>query len=164
MRIVSGSRGGRLLKAPPGRSTRPTPDRVREALFSILGDRVPGARFLDLFAGTGANGLEALSRGARTAVFVECARAALAVLRENIARLELEAQSEVLTGELPGALSRLAALDERQARVVELRFFGGLTMEQVAEVLGISKRSAESDWTMARAWLHRELKQAGEAT
>ncbi len=108
MRIVSGSRGGRLLKAPPGRSTRPTPDRVREALFSILGARVQGARFLDLFAGTGANGLEALSRGARSAVFVESARAAVAILRENITRLEFEAESDVVASPLPGALSRLA--------------------------------------------------------
>lgn len=107
MRIVSGSRGGRLLKAPHGRSTRPTPDRVREALFSILGDRVPGARFLDLFAGTGANGLEALSRGAENAVFVESARAALSVLRENIARLEFDDRCVVVARPLPGALSRL---------------------------------------------------------
>ena len=110
MRIVSGSRGGRLLKAPHGRNTRPTPDRVREALFSILGDRVADACFLDLFAGTGANGLEALSRGARKAVFVESARAAMVALRENIERLEFVEECEVINRPLPGALSRLVTL------------------------------------------------------
>ena len=70
MRVIAGRLGGRRLKAPPGRVTRPTSDRVREALFSMLGD-VHGASVLDLFAGTGALGIEALSRGAQTAVFVE---------------------------------------------------------------------------------------------
>lgn len=83
MRVVAGSRGGRRLTAPPGRSTRPTSDRVREALFSSLGE-LDGARVLDLFAGTGAVGLEALSRGAAEAVFVEQGRAATTVLRRNI--------------------------------------------------------------------------------
>ena len=64
MRVIAGRYGGRRLQAPPGDATRPTSDRVREALFSILGDRVEGARVLDLFAGSGALGLEALSRGA----------------------------------------------------------------------------------------------------
>ena len=71
MRIVAGTHGGRRIEAPKGRAVRPTSDRVREALFSILGDRVQGARVLDLFAGTGALGLEALSRGAASAVFVD---------------------------------------------------------------------------------------------
>jgi 16S rRNA (guanine(966)-N(2))-methyltransferase RsmD len=108
MRIVSGSRGGRRLKPPPDRAIRPTPDRVREALFAILGSRVPGARFLDLFAGTGANGLEALSRGAREACFVEASKSAVALIRENIGRLEFDAQCTVVTGVLPAALARLA--------------------------------------------------------
>ena len=63
MRVIAGRWGGRRLQAPPGRSTRPTSDRVREALFSVLGDRVVGARVLDLFAGSGALGLEALGLG-----------------------------------------------------------------------------------------------------
>ncbi len=92
MRIVAGRFGGRRLSAPPGRATRPTSDRVREALFSILGEAVPGARVLDLFAGSGALGIEALSRGASSATFVERAPAALRVLRGNLAALGLEAQ------------------------------------------------------------------------
>jgi len=102
-------------------------------------------------------------------VLVESARAHKAAKRGGGAkRLTIDAnvadgEPAVDVSDLDGALARLAALDERQARVVELRFFGGLTMEQVAEVLGVSKRSAEADWAMARAWLHRELKRAGDS-
>jgi 16S rRNA (guanine966-N2)-methyltransferase len=83
MRIVAGRFGGRRLSAPPGRGTRPTSDRVREALFSILGP-LAGARVLDLYAGSGALGIEALSRGAASAVFVERDARAAAVLRSNL--------------------------------------------------------------------------------
>jgi 16S rRNA (guanine966-N2)-methyltransferase len=86
VRIVAGAWGGRRLTAPAGDTTRPTSDRVREALFSALGP-LEGAVVLDLFAGTGALGLEALSRGAARAVFVEQDRRALAALRANVAAL-----------------------------------------------------------------------------
>ena len=92
MRVVAGRWGGRRLAAPPGAATRPTSDRVREALFSILGDRVQDARVLDLFAGTGALGLEALSRGAAEATFVESRAPALHVLRANLEALGAEAE------------------------------------------------------------------------
>jgi 16S rRNA (guanine966-N2)-methyltransferase len=87
MRIVGGAWGGRRLQAPPGDATRPTSDRVREALFSILGERVAGARVLDLFAGSGALGLEALSRGAAEATFVDSAAAPVRALRANLESL-----------------------------------------------------------------------------
>ena len=90
-RIIAGHFGGRRIEAPPGTGTRPTSDRVREALFSILGARVAGARVLDLFAGSGALGLEALSRGAAAVTFVESAPAALRALRANVAALGAEA-------------------------------------------------------------------------
>jgi 16S rRNA (guanine966-N2)-methyltransferase len=90
MRVVAGEFRGRPLKAVPGRDTRPTSDRVREALFSVLGERVEGARVLDLFAGTGALAIEALSRGGAGAVLVEQAAAAAAVIRENLRALGLE--------------------------------------------------------------------------
>ena len=83
MRVVAGEFRGRRLQAPRGRSTRPTADRVREALFSMLGD-VSGARVLDLYAGSGALGIEALSRGAASAVFVERDAAAVAAIRRNL--------------------------------------------------------------------------------
>jgi 16S rRNA (guanine(966)-N(2))-methyltransferase RsmD len=84
MRVIAGTWGGRRLQAPPGDATRPTSDRVREALFSVLGARVDGARVLDLFAGSGALGIEALSRGAAAATFVDSAPAALKALRANL--------------------------------------------------------------------------------
>ena len=84
MRVIAGSARGRRLKAPPGRGTRPTSDRVREALFSSLRDEVPGAVVLDLFAGTGAVGIEALSRGAAAATFVESDLGVVRVLTENL--------------------------------------------------------------------------------
>ena len=87
MRIVAGKWGGRPLRAPRGRSVRPTTDRVREAVFGILGDRVDGASVLDLFAGTGAMALEALSRGAAGAVLVESSPGAFEALKANVAAL-----------------------------------------------------------------------------
>jgi 16S rRNA (guanine966-N2)-methyltransferase len=90
MRVVAGRFGGRRLTAPPGRATRPTADRVREALFSILGP-LDGLRVLDLFAGSGALGIEALSRGARHGVFVERSARAAAAISANLAALGIEA-------------------------------------------------------------------------
>jgi 16S rRNA (guanine966-N2)-methyltransferase len=90
MRVVAGELKGRQLRALPGRRTRPTSERVREALFSVLGQRVEGAWVLDLFAGTGALAIEALSRGARGAVLVEQSAGAAGVIRENLRALELE--------------------------------------------------------------------------
>ncbi|MGO9961079.1 MAG: 16S rRNA (guanine(966)-N(2))-methyltransferase RsmD [Solirubrobacteraceae bacterium] len=90
MRVIAGEYGGRELIAPKGRETRPTSDRVREAVFSILGD-LSGARVLDLYAGSGALAIEALSRGAATATMVDSSRAAIATIRRNLERLDLSA-------------------------------------------------------------------------
>jgi 16S rRNA (guanine966-N2)-methyltransferase len=87
MRVIAGTYGGRRLQAPPGTDTRPTADRVREALFSILGERVRDARVLDLFAGSGALGIEALSRGAAEATFVDKAPAAIRAVAANLEAL-----------------------------------------------------------------------------
>ncbi|HUK66374.1 MAG TPA: 16S rRNA (guanine(966)-N(2))-methyltransferase RsmD, partial [Anaeromyxobacteraceae bacterium] len=104
MRVIAGTYGGRRLKAPRGRTTRPTSDRVREALFSMLGE-LEGARVLDLFAGSGALGIEALSRGASRAVFVERDEAALRALRENLAALAIAPQAaDVRHGDARAAL------------------------------------------------------------
>ena len=92
MRIVAGRWGGRRLTTPKGLATRPTADRVREALFSILGDRVQDARVLDLFAGSGALGLEALSRGAAEVTFVDSAAASVAAVKANLEALGGEAE------------------------------------------------------------------------
>ena len=88
MRVIAGTLKGRRLQAPKGDATRPTSDRVREALFSILGDVVQDAAVLDLFAGTGALGIEALSRGAASAQFVDSATPAIEVLQRNLQGLD----------------------------------------------------------------------------
>jgi len=90
VRVVAGKWGGRTIRAPRGTSVRPTTDRVREAVFSMLGDGAEGSVVLDLFAGTGAMAIEALSRGAAGAVLVESSPAALGALRANLASLEAE--------------------------------------------------------------------------
>jgi 16S rRNA (guanine966-N2)-methyltransferase len=92
MRVIAGRYRGRRLQAPRGAATRPTSDRVREALFSVLGDRVEGGRVLDLFAGSGALGIEALSRGAAHATFVDNAPAALRAIRANLEALDADAE------------------------------------------------------------------------
>ena len=89
MRVIAGKAKGRRLKSVPGTGTRPITDRAKSALFSILGADVANARFLDLFAGTGGVGIEALSRGAAEVVFVEQGRAALRTIRENLAHTGL---------------------------------------------------------------------------
>ena len=110
MRIVAGTYGGRRITAPPGGDTRPTSDRVREALFSVLGPSVQGARVLDLFAGSGALGIEALSRGAVRAVFVERSHKAAAAIRANLESLGIDA--EVRTVDARAALRSASARRE----------------------------------------------------
>jgi 16S rRNA (guanine966-N2)-methyltransferase len=114
VRVIAGSLGGRRLAAPAGHGTRPTSDRVREAIFNILGPPPEGARVLDLFAGAGGLGIEALSRGAAHAVFVDQAKAALRCLRDNLAALGLTAATRIVAGDARRALEdldRAAAAD-----------------------------------------------------
>lgn len=108
IRVIAGEFRGRRLGVPAGARVRPTADRVRESLFNILGETVAGTRVLDLFAGSGALGIEALSRGAREVVFVERDPRALASLRGNLERLGLDRRSEVMRGSVLASLrSRL---------------------------------------------------------
>ncbi len=97
--MIAGELRGRRFATTPGRTTRPTADRVRESMFGLLGSTPEGARVLDAFAGSGALGIEALSRGATHVVFVESARPALRVLRANLAALNLAARSTVRAGD-----------------------------------------------------------------
>jgi 16S rRNA (guanine966-N2)-methyltransferase len=109
MRVIGGAHRGRRLVAPRGTATRPTLGRVREALFDILGPGVRDSRVLDLFAGTGAVGIEALSRGAARVVFVERDRAALGALRRNLAALATPRErARVVAGEALAVLPWLA--------------------------------------------------------
>lgn len=95
MHVIAGSAKGRRLLTPKDHSVRPTSGRVKEALFSILQVHVPGARFLDLFAGTGAIGIEAISRGAAHVIFVEPSPSSLRLLRQNVERCGMAAQATI---------------------------------------------------------------------
>ncbi|NLI80743.1 MAG: 16S rRNA (guanine(966)-N(2))-methyltransferase RsmD [Deltaproteobacteria bacterium] len=108
MRIVAGEFRGRRLDSPRTRKIRPTPDRVREALFSMLAQELPGAKVLDLFAGTGALGLEALSRGAAFSVFVDNDPEALRLIYSNIRRCGVEVRTRVIAAPAEAALSLMA--------------------------------------------------------
>ena len=98
MRVIGGEFRSRRLKSIPGLATRPTPDRLRETLFDILQSRIEGAIFVDAYAGTGAVGIEALSRGAAHAYFLEKNREALEAIRENLASLGIEKRATVVPG------------------------------------------------------------------
>ena len=96
MRVITGTARGVQLKTPEGLTTRPTSDRVKEALFSIIHFEIPGARVLDLFGGTGQLGIEALSRGAASAVFVDAGEPACRLIRENLKRTRFEREGKVI--------------------------------------------------------------------
>jgi 16S rRNA (guanine966-N2)-methyltransferase len=150
MRVVAGAYGGRRLAAPDGSATRPTSDRVREALFSVLGTSVEGARVLDLFAGSGALGIEALSRGAASAVFVDRAPRAIGAVRANLAALgidadvrRIEARAWLRTASARSEAYDLVFLDPPYRRAAEL---GREFSEGLAAVLAPGARVVtESD-------------------
>jgi 16S rRNA (guanine(966)-N(2))-methyltransferase RsmD len=107
MRIIAGLYKGRKLNPPSDRSVRPTPDRVKEALFSILGGHVENAVVLDLFAGSGNLGLEALSRGARKCYFADSSRDSIRLLHVNVAHCKADATSHIMQGDYRNALAQL---------------------------------------------------------
>ena len=119
MRIIAGVFKGRRLATPRGATTRPTADQVRIALMDTLGPRLPDARVLDLFAGSGSVGLEALSRGAAHATFVERDPRAVEALAENIRTLDVESRALVVRGDVTRQLGRLAT-DGRRFEIVFL--------------------------------------------
>ena len=106
MRVISGKARGIQLKTPEGLQTRPTADRVKEALFSILQFDLPGTRVLDLFGGTGQLGIEAMSRGAKSAVFVDAGESACRLIRENLRRTKMESDAHVVRADYLEYLSR----------------------------------------------------------
>src|SRR5438270_9830256 len=109
MRVIAGKYRSRKLAAPPGMATRPTSDRLRETLFNVVAPSVPDSVWLDLFAGSGAVGIEALSRGARSVSFVESSSAAARTIRKNLQSLEIEEGFEVIEREAGIALRMLDA-------------------------------------------------------
>ena len=106
MRVITGKARGVTLKTPDGLQTRPTTDRVKEALFSIINFDIPGSRVLDLFGGTGQLGIEALSRGAKSAVFVDAGEPACRLIREHLKRTKLEADGRVVRSDYLAYLNR----------------------------------------------------------
>ena len=118
MRIISGASKGRKLATPKDRSLRPTSDRIKESIFNILRGRIEGGAALDLFAGTGNLGIEALSRGAKEAIFVEKGRQALRVIQRNLAQCRMEERSEVLSMDANRAIEIL----EQRGRTFDLIF------------------------------------------
>lgn len=107
MRVIAGSAKSMPLKTVPGLDTRPTTDRIKETLFNMLQNQIPGCRFLDLFSGSGAIGIEALSRGAEEAVFVEKARAAAGCIRDNLEFTKLKDRAVVMECDCTAAVERL---------------------------------------------------------
>jgi 16S rRNA (guanine966-N2)-methyltransferase len=126
VRVIAGAFRSRRLKTLPGQALRPTPDRLREALFNVLTPRIQGVTFLDAYAGSGAVGIEALSRGAAHVTFIEKHRAAVQIIRENLASLGVEEGATVVQNATNTALSRYQAdiyfLDPPYTSPAEYRF------------------------------------------
>jgi 16S rRNA (guanine966-N2)-methyltransferase len=108
MRVIAGKAKSLPLKTIEGMDTRPTTDRIKETLFNMIGPEIPGSVFLDLFSGSGGIGIEAVSRGAKEAVFVEKNRKAAACIRENLAFTRLGSQARVMESDVFFALAQLA--------------------------------------------------------
>ncbi|MDR3553177.1 MAG: 16S rRNA (guanine(966)-N(2))-methyltransferase RsmD [Syntrophobacteraceae bacterium] len=136
MRIISGDFRGRRLHAPGSDRIRPTIDRVREAVFSMIAEYVPDARVLDLFAGTGAVGLEALSRGARFCSFVDNGAEALRLIRENVALCGAQESARVINATVASALRRLEAEKELFDLVFLDPPYGKGYVEQTLDMIG----------------------------
>ncbi len=113
MRVISGKNRGTKLLAPEGDTTRPTTDRIKETLFNMIGFDIPGCRFLDLFSGSGAIGIEALSRGAKQAVFVEQNTKAIQCITSNLDKTRLTDQATVYPTDVMQAVDKLAAQGEQ---------------------------------------------------
>jgi 16S rRNA (guanine966-N2)-methyltransferase len=145
MRVIGGEFRSRRLKSIPGLATRPTPDRLRETLFNILAPRIQGAVFVDAYAGTGAVGIEALSRGAARCVFVENGRRAVEAIRENLHALGIEDRASVVVGKVVAALARQPAdilfLDPPYETTAEY----AAALEQANAPLAIAQHSVRFD-------------------
>jgi 16S rRNA (guanine(966)-N(2))-methyltransferase RsmD len=155
MRVIGGEFRSRRLKSIPGLSTRPTPDRLRETLFNVLAPRIQGAVFVDAYAGTGAVGIEALSRGAARCVFVEIARRAVDAIRENLHALGIEDRASVVAGKVAAALARQTAdivfLDPPYEMEGEYR----AALEQANAALVVAQHSVRFDPGDAHGALRR---------
>ena len=143
MRVITGKARGVQLKTPDGLTTRPTTDRVKEALFSIIQFEIPTARVLDLFGGTGQLGIEALSRGAKSAVFVDAGEPACRLIKENLRRTKLEKDAKVIRSDYLDYLKRcrerfdIVFLDPPYAEVFLENALKCITESDILETGGI---------------------------
>lgn len=157
MRVIAGKARRLPLKAVPGQNTRPTTDRIKETLFNMLQNDLYDIRFLDLFSGSGGIGIEAISRGAREAVFVEHNRQALECIRENLRFTRLEGQARVMGMDVMTALSRLEKeapfqiifMDPPYGQGWEMRVLDTLAGSRIADqdTLLIVEASLETDFS-----------------
>lgn len=113
MRVIAGIAKGHKLSVPSGQHIRPTADRVREALFSVLGERVLESRVLDLFAGSGALGIEALSRGAASCIFVDSSRKSIQAIIKNLEKTKFQVEAEIIKGNVESVLEQLITRAEQ---------------------------------------------------
>jgi 16S rRNA (guanine(966)-N(2))-methyltransferase RsmD len=167
MRIIAGLHRSRLLTSPPGTATRPTSDRLRETLFNILASRIAGSRFVDLFAGTGAVGIEALSRGAAHVWFAENAPPALKALRANLRNLRISGDFALEDRGVMPLLQRVAKLpqpidivfldppyDAEEAYTQTLGFLGSAANRAIlaAEAIVIAEFASKSKFQLAEKY------------
>jgi len=155
MRVIGGEYRSRRLKTLPGLNTRPTPDRLRETLFNVLAPNIVDSVFLDAYAGTGAVGIEALSRGARRCVFVEKTRAAVDVIRENLKSLGAEDRAEVFTGKALAVLERVSADIVFMDPPYEMENEYEAALSVIAKGLVIAQHASRMDLLPAYGPLHR---------
>lgn len=138
MRVIGGLFRGRRLRATPGQAVRPTSDRLRETLFNVLAPRISDARFLDICAGSGAVGIEALSRGASRATFIDASRRACSVIEANITALGVTGHATIINRDAVAALKRLASAGEQYDIIFVDPPYQSEIYSQVIELLGAS--------------------------
>ncbi|MBV9082017.1 MAG: RsmD family RNA methyltransferase [Acidobacteriaceae bacterium] len=146
MRVIAGRFRSRKLKPVPGYNVRPTPDRLREALFNVLAARIEGTVFVDAYAGTGAVGIEALSRGAKHVILIERRSDALAMIRDNVRSLGLERETTIVRGtaavQLPNHQCDMAFIDPPYEEVKEYSS-SLLALSQTGCTLAIAQHSSK---------------------
>ena len=156
MRVIAGTARSLPLKTPASMDTRPTTDRIKETLFNMLSNDIPGCRFLDVFSGSGAIGIEALSRGAAMAVFVENSRKAVECINKNLAFTKLADRAQVLSADAVQAVGML----ERQGQAFDVIFmdppYGKLLEKQVLNRLASSGIVDKNTWIIVESDLDTE--------
>ena len=155
MRVIAGSAKSLRLKTPAGNDTRPTTDRIKETLFNMIQNQIPGGLFIDLFSGSGAIGIEALSRGARHAYFVENAKPAIACIQENLCTTHMEDKATLLKTDV---ISGILSIHEREADVIFMDppYQAGYE-EPVLEALSKAPYVTENTLLIMEADIHKDF-------